>query len=127
MTSSPDPDWDTTVLEHPTVLTLPDHAPTGAAPEHADPRLATAAQAIAAQLRGDPAETTRLAGRLGRAGIVAVRTGDGVLEIRETAAGWRLLACAGEPDPADLGVAARLRAYHLARLRRHDAGGGQPA
>ncbi|WP_239312647.1 hypothetical protein [Frankia sp. Cj3] len=131
MIASPEPNWDTTVLDQPIILDLPDRLPADTDHcGHFDPRLALAVAAMTAQLDGDHAQATRLVGKLGRAGIVAIRASSGTLEVRETLDGWQLIVSAGDPDPADLAVAAHLRASHLARqrhiARQRHRGSGQP-
>ena len=107
-------DWDLSVLDTPILLDLPDPFP-----EHPEPHLITALEALIASLLGDPTSSQRL-GHLAQTGVVALRTSSGCLEIHETLLGWTLKQSWGNPDPRDLAAAARLRAHRLAGERRHD-------
>jgi hypothetical protein len=113
-TGNPTPDWDTSVLDLPVVLDVPDRV----TPDLADPLLAAALEALLATAAGMPGRPYPI-GNLGRAGVVAIRTSAGAFEIRETLLGWVLVIACGDPDPYDLAGAARLRAHRLALARRH--------
>jgi hypothetical protein len=108
----PPPAWDTRVLHHPQILDVPDRLG-----QNPDPRVALAVVAVERQTAGD-ANAPKLLARLAHAGVVALRTGDGAFELRETADGWLLVGHPGDPDPAELAAAAEVRARRLARTRR---------
>lgn len=118
------PDWDLTVLDHPVVLDIPDTLLTGH-PENEDPLLRACIQALTLTHERHPHAHVRI-GDLGRAGVVALRTGAGNLELHETLLGWVLAHAWGDPDQHDLATAARLRAHRLARERRSDCGAPAP-
>lgn len=105
------PDWDTTVLAHPTIV---DPDPSG----RAGLLTATAAAYLAGRhtaVADDPPRT------LGAAGAVAVRGPAGILEVHETLDGWQLVPSATPTaDLADLAGAAILRAARLAEVRRRN-------
>ena len=105
-------DWDTGVLRRPQVL---DADPTGRSGPLAD----AAASALAAVQSGDGEEAVAAAAILGPAGVVAVRTGRGSFEVRETLGGWGLAASSvPTPEADELGAAALVRAWRLAEARR---------
>ena len=108
------PDWDTTPLDHPTIV---DADPSG--------RAGPLAAAAAACLAGPQSATaTSHARMLGLAGAIAVRGAAGILEVHETADGWQLVASdAPTADVADLAGAAIVRAARLAETRRHPGPG----
>jgi hypothetical protein len=111
------PAWDLSVLDHPTVLTVPDHL----GPEP-DPNIAVAAVALERQTAGDPT-AANLVRQLAHAGIVAIQTTRGLYIPRETLTSWLLLPYPTRPvHPADLAAAAAIRAYTLAALRHHPDG-----
>ena len=110
-------DWDVTVLDIPVVLDIPDQLP-----DHPDPLLITAVQALVSSLLNEPTGSEQV-GHLARNGIVALRTSSGCLELHETLLGWTLKRSWGTPDPTDLATAARLRAHRLAGERRRGCGG----
>jgi hypothetical protein len=113
----PCPDWDVRVLDRPVVLDVPELLP-----DNDDPLLSAAVAAMLATVEGDLTAADRIA-ELGRAGVVALRTVAASFELRETLLGWVLVRGWGDPDPADLAVAARLRAARLAVERRRGCGG----
>jgi hypothetical protein len=110
------PDWDLSALDTPAVLDIPDQIP-----DHPDQLLLIGLEALVLSLLGDRNASERIA-ELARAGIVALRTSSGCLEVHETLLGWTLTRAWGNPDPADLAGAARLRAHRLAAERRHPDG-----
>jgi hypothetical protein len=112
-------DWDTRVLDDPVVLDVPDQLPA-----QPDKLLTTAVDAMSATMAGHHDASDHVAA-LAHAGVVAVRTSSGSLELHETLLGWVLVRAWGDPDPADLAVAARLRAHQLARERRDGCGSPQ--
>jgi hypothetical protein len=93
-------DWDTGVL----------HGAVVADAHPASPHAADAAAALA----GD----SDAAGRLGVAGIVALRSSAGMFEVQEDVDGWGLVASAGTPDVPGLAMAAVIRAARLYAERR---------
>ena len=109
-------DWDLSVLDHPTIVDLPDTLP-----ENPDPLVSSALDAVVAFFLHDLDRCDRLA-RLAHTGIVALRSSTGTLEIHETLLGWTLTHAAGTPDPHDLAAAARLRAHRLTGERHHHRG-----
>jgi hypothetical protein len=116
----PAPDWDLRVLDVPVVLHIPEHIP-----PHPDPLLVAAVETLLATAAGEHSASRRIS-HLGRAGVVAIRTSAGSLELRETLLGWILVRGDGTPDPSDLAGAARLRAWRLAAERRSGCGGPPP-
>jgi hypothetical protein len=114
-------DWNTDVLHQPIVLDVPDPLPA-----EPDPLLSTAARAIAAQHAGAHQRASRLVAALGHAGVVALRTTSGPLEVRELRDGWKLIGRVGDPDARALAAAAKLRAARLARERRLPPDQDQP-
>jgi hypothetical protein len=105
------PDWDTSVLDRPAVVYLPD---TDTAVDDPLARLAVAALTATFDVRVDASD---LVETLGHAGVVAIRAGGWTFEPRESLLGWLLVATRGTPDADDLAVAARLRAEQLAGAR----------
>ena len=109
-------DWDTRVLADPIVLDVPDVLPT-----RPDRLLHAAVAAMLAIAVGRPSAADRIS-ELGRAGVVALRTSAGSVELRETRHGWRLVRAWGDPDARSLAAAARMRARQIARDRRQHGG-----
>lgn len=117
------PGWDLSVLENPVVLDVPDALSTDPSAQQ-DPLLRACIDALALTFDRNPEAPTRI-GDLARAGVVALRTSAGSLEVRETVLGWVLAHAWGDPDGDDLATAARLRAHRLAG-ERHVVCGGPP-
>jgi len=103
------PDWDTTALEHPTIV---DADRSG--------RRGPLAAAAAAYLAGPQSAAAEPNARiLGLAGVVVVRGPDGIVEVHETFDGWQLVPSeAPTADLADLAGAAVVRAARLAEARQ---------
>jgi hypothetical protein len=114
-------DWNTDVLNQPVILDVPDPLPADP-----DPLVTTAARALAAQQSGAHQRASRLVATLGHAGVVAVRTTDAALEVRELLDGWKLVGRVGDPDAPTLAAAAKLRAARLARERHTTPGLDRP-